>query len=115
MESRQIPPEPKTPFKNPALSKPQASGCTEIISVKANRIRFLGTPAAEWNDRQDTSQPWGTFILIGDEIKEVNGKTGSENMLQELNGSGPFVIHITRPSRRARAVLEATAGDAAEA
>ena len=72
-----------------------------------------GSPAAEWNNRQDTSQPWGTFMLIGDEIKEINGKTGSDDMLAELTGASRAVLHITRPSRRARAVLEATAGDAA--
>ena len=38
----------------------------------------LRSPAAEWNDRQDRSQPWGTFMLIGDEIKDrgrLNGRS----------------------------------------
>ncbi|CAE7283832.1 RBCK1 [Symbiodinium sp. CCMP2592] len=70
-----------------------------------------GSPAADWNIDQDRTQPWGTFMLIGDEIKQVNGKTGSESMLSELGTASRAILHITRPSRRARAVLEATAGD----
>ena len=38
----------------------------------------------------------------------------SEEMLLELSTATAVVLHITRPSRRARAVLEATAGDAVE-
>lgn len=70
-------------------------------------------PADLWNECHAFHSSWEAQIVSGDEIVEVNGVSGAyERMTAELYGpKDALQLRIKRPTRQARAVLEAADGD----